>query len=95
MFYNCHVQEIKVQEQFLVHMNIILTNWKILPSPSENNLPLSKCCKTTLGNSRLEHLFTFGVVTWYIDIFFGQSVGTQNVTRLRHHARDTNKWSDF
>ena len=30
----------KLREQFLVHMNVDLTIWKILPSPSENNLPL-------------------------------------------------------
>ena len=29
------VQEIKVQVQFLVHMNGIMKNWEILPSPSE------------------------------------------------------------
>ena len=31
-----------MQEQFKVHMNGSGTNWKILPSPSEKNLPLSE-----------------------------------------------------
>ena len=39
------------------------------------------CRKTTLANLWLGHQFTFGVVTWYVDIFIGQSMGTQNVTR--------------
>ena len=34
-----------------------------------------------MANLWLGHQFTFGVVTWYVDIFIGQSVGTQNVTR--------------
>ena len=40
IFYYCRLQELKVQEQFWVHMNGILRNWKILPTPSEKNLPL-------------------------------------------------------
>ena len=34
MFCNCCLQELKVQEQFWVHMNGILRNGKILPAPS-------------------------------------------------------------
>ena len=40
MFCYCRLQELKVHEQFWVHMNGILRNWKILPAPSEKNLPL-------------------------------------------------------
>ena len=40
MFCYCRLQELKVQEQFWVHMNGILRNWKILPAPSEKNLPV-------------------------------------------------------
>ena len=46
----------EVQEQFLVHMNVILTNWKILPSPSEKNLPLlhiSISIHTYVGSNHL------------------------------------------
>jgi hypothetical protein len=41
IFCYCCLQELKVQEQFLVHMNGILRNSKFLPTPSEENLPLT------------------------------------------------------
>ena len=54
---------------------------KIIKEADENwHLSELNCRKTTLANLWLGHQFTFGVVTWYVDIFIGQSMGTQNVT---------------
>ena len=56
IFCYCRLQELKVQEQFWVHINGILRNWKILPAPFEKNLPLPISQRVYLSHTKCSRI---------------------------------------